>query len=187
MIDFVDQRKVIHLSFAIILTILAFIAPAAILYPLKPGFITREAIGVGTSGWSLITGGIGFLTFAILFFTSATVERKRIKALVFSFCIVIGCVGILLSVRDYYYATPRAFIYNAPFSFASTVYEWTDFERVEEKLSTMNGVKQVEHVSFQMTDGRILTYDSGEMMRMYTYISNKVTDAGGTVERIESP
>lgn len=186
MIDFVDQRKVIHLAFAIILTILAFLAPAAILYPLKPGFITREAIGVGTSSWSLITGGIGFLAFALLFYTLATVERKRIKGLIFSLCLVIGCIGLILSVRDYYYATPRAFIYNGPFNFTSTVYEWTDFERIEEKLTKVDGIKQVESITLQMKDGRTLTFESGEMMRMYTYISNKVEDAGGTVERISN-
>ena len=79
--DFVDQQKVINIAIAIILAILAFIVPAAIIYPAKSSFITTQAEEIGTSAWALLTGGIGLLALSGVF-------------------LILGVMGVLRKQRD---------------------------------------------------------------------------------------
>ncbi|EMR04994.1 hypothetical protein C772_03085 [Bhargavaea cecembensis DSE10] len=179
MYDVVDQRRVISFTIAIILSILAFLGPAAILLPLKTGFITPEAEMIGTSGWSLITGGIGFLALASVFVLFAVMEDKKKKWTISLALFAVGALGILLTLKDYYYYTPEHFVINGPFTLTSQVYEWTDFEMVTENLAKEGGTLFVESLEFKMKDGRTYQFDRGRMLQRYQPIVNAVTASGG--------
>jgi len=177
--DVVDQRRVISFTIAIILFILAFLGPAAILLPLKTGFITREAQLIGTSGWSLITGGIGFLALAAVFVLFASMEDKKKKWTISLVLFAVGVAGILLTVKDYYYYTSEHFVINGPFTLTSVAYEWTDFESVTENLSKESGTLFVESLEFKMKDGKTYQFDRGRMLQQYQPIIGAVTASGG--------
>lgn len=179
MTDFVDQHRVVNFSIAIILFILAFIIPAAIIYPLKPSFITLEAQEIGTTHWSLITGAVGILALASIFLVFAIMEKKVRKiVLIFAFGLL-AFIGTYLSVKDYYYVTPNYFASNGPFSFETKIYEWDDFESVEEILVKKDGTTLVEIVVLHMKDGSQIEYKGGAMLSMSRTIISKVQDAGG--------
>ncbi|MCW1927426.1 hypothetical protein [Bhargavaea beijingensis] len=177
--DVVDQRRVISFTIAIILFILAFLGPAAILLPLKTGFITREAQLIGTSGWSLITGGVGFLALAAVFVLFAAMEDKMKKWTISFVLFAIGVAGILLTLKDYYYYTSEHFVFNGPFTLTSQAYEWTDFESVNENLSKKGSTLFVQSLEFKMKDGKTYHFDRGRMLQQYQPIVSAVTASGG--------
>lgn len=177
--DVVDQRRVISFTIAIILFILAFLGPAAILLPLKTGFITREAQLIGTSGWSLITGGIGFLALAAVFVLFAAMEDKKKKWTISLALFAVGVAGILLTVKDYYYYTSEHFVINGPFTLTGQAYEWTDFESVTENLTKEGGTLFVQSLEFKMKDGKTYQFDRGRMLQQYQPIVGAVTASGG--------
>lgn len=177
--DVVDQRRVISFTIAIILFILAFLGPAAILLPLKTGFITREAELIGTSGWSLITGGVGFLALAAVFVLFAVMENQKKKWTFSLVLLAVGVTGILLTVKDYYYYTPEHFVINGPFTLTSETYEWADFESVTENLAKEGGTLYVESLEFKMRDGETYHFDRGMILQRYQPIISAVTASGG--------
>ena len=75
MVDFYDQKKIILVTFGIILLISALFVPAAVFYPAKVVTITPEAEIVGTSLWSLVLGGAGIVLLAISLFIAALIEQ----------------------------------------------------------------------------------------------------------------
>lgn len=177
--DFVDQNRVLNIAIAIILAISAFIIPAAIIFPAKSSFITTQAQEIGTSQLALLTGGIGILALAFIFVVFGVVENK-LKKLILSLIIgVIAFIGISLSIKDYYYLTPDYFALNEPFAYVTQIYEWDDFESVEEVLTKADGTTAVGQVVLRMKDGKRFTYEGGAMLRMYSTIITKVEDAGG--------
>ena len=186
MVDFVDQRKVVCVSIAIILFVLAFLAPAAIIYPIKIGFITG-ALFIGTTQWAILTGGVGIMALATIFLAIAISKNTKVTGGVAILLSTVAAVGLMLSIKDYYYVTDNHFVSNGPFSFEEKVYEWDDFESVEERLSKENGITFVETVILRMKNGDQLEYKGGQMSRMHRTISNKVVDAGGELIRIEAP
>lgn len=179
MYDFVEQHKVINFAIAIIVAILAFIAPAAIIYPAKSSFITPLAEEIGISAWALLTGGIGLLALAGVFLTLAVAEKKLKKWLIVVVLSVVAIIGLSLSMKDYYYMTPDHFALNEPFSYTTLIYTWDDFESVEEFITKIDGTTAVEKVVLHMKDGSNYSYDGGVMMRMYSTIISRVESAGG--------
>lgn len=177
--DFVEQHKVVNLAIAIIIAILAFIAPVAMIYPAKSSFITPQAEEIGTSAWALLTGGIGLLALAGVFLTLAVTEKKLKKWLIVAVLSIAACVGLSLSIKDYYYMTPDYFALNEPFSYTTLIYEWDDFESVEDVITKIDGTTAVGKVVLHMKDGRDYSYDGGVMMRMYSTIISRVENAGG--------
>ncbi|MHA6259072.1 hypothetical protein ACXYMX_04055 [Sporosarcina sp. CAU 1771] len=179
MYDFVDQRKVVNLSIAIILFIMAFITPAAIIYPIKSGYITKDAIEIGTTSWALLTGGLGITALAFIFIAFAVLENKKTKVFLALTLGILAVLGISFSAKDYYYITPNYFASNGPFTFETKVYEWDEFELVEEQLSKVDGTTFVENVNLQMKNGDQVNLSGNTMQRMSRTIISKVTDAGG--------
>ncbi len=185
MTDFVDQHRVVNISIAIILFILAFIIPAAIIYPLKPSFITLEALEIGTTHWSLITGAVGIIALACIFLVFAIMEKKIRKFFLTIAFGLLAFIGVYLSVKDYYYVTPNYFASNGPFSFETKIYEWDDFESVEEVLVKTDGTTLVDTVVLHMKDGSQIEYKGRAMLSMSRTIISKVQDAGGQHIRTE--
>lgn len=185
MYDFIDQKKIIYITIAVILFVSALFAPFAIFYPIKAMFITPAAIEIGTSPASLVTGGLGLFLLAAGLLVLANVEHrlKRYGAALVLF--VVGIIGVSFSLTDYYYITPEEFVRNAPFAFASEAYEWTDFEKVEERIVKENGVTKVDSVEFHLKNGEIIKMSAGSILSMTGTIVNNVERAGGTHERIE--
>lgn len=177
--SFIDQKKGLHISIAIILAIVAFIIPAAIIFPAKSSFITTRAQEIGTSQWALLTGGIGILALAVMFVVFAVVEKKGKKRLLTLILAVIAFIGLSFSIKDYYYLTPNHFALNEPFAYETQIYEWTDFESVEEVLTKVDGTTAVGKVILHMKNGKQFTYEGGAMFLMYSTIITKVEDAGG--------
>lgn len=183
--DFVDQNKVINIAIAVILTISAFIIPAAIIYPAKSSFITTQAEEIGTSAMALLTGGIGILSLAAIFAIFGIVEDRFKKSILSLLLAIIAFLGISLSIKDYYYITPTHFALNEPFSYETKIYEWTDFHSVEEVITKINGTTAVEKVVLHMKDDKQYSYDGGAMMLMYSSIISRVESAGGEHIRLK--
>ncbi|WP_033541853.1 hypothetical protein [Planococcus sp. CAU13] len=185
MYDFIDQKKIIYITFAVILFVSAFFAPFAIFYPIKAMFITPAAIAVGTSSTSLLTGGIGLVLLAAGLLVLANVEHRLKRYGSAAPLFIIGLIGVSLSLTDYYYVTPQNFVLNAPFAVTSETYEWNDFEKVEEYIIRENGVTKVDTYIFTMKDGKVIEMSSGSIDQMRGTIVNSVQRAGGVHERIE--
>ncbi|SIT90752.1 hypothetical protein [Edaphobacillus lindanitolerans] len=186
MYDFVDQKRVVSFTLAVIFFILAIFGPAALLLPFKNGFITREAQAIGTSGWSLITGGVGLLAVSGIFMVFATVEKTSRKVILTLVLLLVAVLGIVLSSKDYYYYTPERFVISPPFSLTSHTYEWDDFEQVDENLTKEGGTLTVKSVDFLMKDGTRYSFDRGVMIQRYQPIIFAVQNAGGKYVRKES-
>ncbi|WP_040224836.1 hypothetical protein [Bhargavaea cecembensis] len=185
MYDFVDQKRVISFTLAVIFFILALIGPAAILLPFRNGFLTREAQVIGTSGWSLITGGAGLLAIAIIFVLFAVMEKKGLMIALSLVLLGVAAFGITLSAKDYYYYTQDRFVISPPFSLEAHTYHWDDFEEVTENLTKEGGSLKVESVDFLMKDGARYSFDSGIMVQQYQPIIYAVENAGGKHVRKE--
>ncbi|HSJ38808.1 MAG TPA: hypothetical protein VK945_11415 [Planococcus sp. (in: firmicutes)] len=185
MYDFIDQKKVIYVTIAVILLISALVAPVAIFYPIKAMFITPAALAIGTSPVSMITGGIGLALLAGGLIVLASVEHRMKKFGAALVLFILGIAGTSFSITDYYYITPENFVHNASFALASEKYEWTDFEKVQERIIKENGVTRVDAVKFYMKDGTVLDLNAGQILDMTATIKYSVERAGGSHERIE--
>lgn len=185
MYDFIDQKRIIYITIAVILFVSAFFAPFAIFYPIKAMFLPPASIAIGTSSTSLLTGGIGLALLAGGLIVLANVEHRLKKYLSAIPLFVIGLIGVSLSLTDYYYVTPESFVLNAPFAFISETYEWTDFEKVEEYTVNDNGVTKVDSYTFIMKDGEVINMSAGSLDQMRGTIINNVQFSGGSHERIE--
>lgn len=185
MYDFIDQKKVVYITFAVILIVSALFAPFAIFYPIKAMFITPAAISLGTSPISLVTGGIGLALLAGGLIVLATMENRMKKYGAALLLFITGLAGVSFSLTDYYYITSENFVLNAPFALTSDKYEWTDFEKVEERIIKENGVTRVDSVKFFMKDGTIINMQAGSILSMTSSIANNVERSGGKHERIE--
>lgn len=186
MYDFVDQKRVVYITLAIILLISAVIAPVAIFYPLKAAFITPSAEAIGTSYVSMITGGAGIALLAVGLIILAILEMRLKKYLLSGVMFLAGIFGIALSLGDYYYMTKDHFTYNAPFSFEQQNFEWQDFEKIEEYIGTKDGVNSLESVILYPKDGDAIEMSSGQILQMSGSIANRIENAGGQYERISS-
>ena len=184
MYDFIDQKKVVYVTVAVILLISALFAPFAIFYPIKAMFITPSALAIGTSPTSLVTGGIGLALLAGGLIVLATIEQRMKKFGAAFVLFAIGIAGVSFSLTDYYYITPENFVLNAPFDLTSEKYDWTDFEKIEERIIEENGVTRVDSLSFYMKDGTIINMTAGSIAAMSSSIINNVQRSGGTHERI---
>lgn len=169
----------INVAIAVILAISAFIIPAAVIYPAKSSFITTQAEEIGTSAMALVTGGVGILAFAAIFFVFGVVENRLKKSVLAFFLAIIAFLGISFSIKDYYYITPTHFAMNEPFSYETILYEWEDFESVEEVITKIDGTTAVEKVILHMKNDKQYTFDGGSMMRMYATIISRMESAGG--------
>ncbi|MFD1029881.1 hypothetical protein [Metaplanococcus flavidus] len=185
MFDFIDQKKVVYITFSVILFISAIIAPIGVFYPIKSMFITPAAYEIGTSSISMITGGIGLALLACGLVVLATMEQRVKKYGAAFILFVVGIAGVSFSLTDYYYITSENFVHNAPFALTSEKYEWTDFEKVEERIIKENGVTKVNAVTFYMKDGTVLDMKAGAILSMTGTIKNSVERSGGNVERIQ--
>lgn len=185
MYDFIDQKKAVYVTFAVILFISALFAPYAIFYPAKAMFITPEAQAIGTSAVSLITGGLGLALLAGGLIVLATVEKRIKKYGIAAAMFLVGVIGLSFSLTDYYYITSEKFVYNAPFSLASETYEWNAFEKVEERTVNENGVMKVDTISFHLKNGDVIEMSGGSILTMSGSIINNVQRSGGLYERIE--
>lgn len=184
MYEFADQKKVLYIIFAIILLISAFFAPIAIFYPLKAMFITPEAIDIGTSSLSFLTGGIGIAMLAGVFIALATLENRLKKYGTALVLFVLGLIALSFSLTDYYYITSEEFVYNAPLSLTAETYGWADFEKVEERVTKENGVNKVSAISFHFKDGKVIELNGGSILTMSRDIIANVEQSGGTHEKI---
>jgi hypothetical protein len=180
-----DQKKGIILSLAIISLVMAFIAPAAIFYPLKAGFITLRNDGIGTSAWSIVTGGAGLILLSLLFTVMAFVKRPIFKWVLAIVLFVFSTAGILLSIRDYYYITKDEFVISGPFTLAETDYAWSDFAKFEEEARNVNGTVTIDKVIFTTKSGEILEFDGGQMVSgtMKETAKTRIQAAGGEIIR----
>ena len=185
MYDFVDQKKIIYITFAIILLISSLFAPVAIFYPLKVIFITPEAIAIGTSYISLITGGIGIALIAAGLFALALIEMRMKKYLIAAVLFVVGSAGMWLSLSDYYYMTTDEFIYNGPFSISSESYKWEDFEKIEERIGKEDNTQTVQSVAIHLKNGKVIEMSSGKILEMRGDLASRIQQAGGLYERVE--
>lgn len=185
MYDLIDQKKIVYITIAVILLISALVAPVAIFYPIKAMFITPEALSIGTSPVSLITGGIGLALIAAGLIVLATVEQRLKKYASALGLFIAGFVGLSFSLTDYYYITQEQFVYNAPLAISSDQYEWTDFEKVEERIIKENGVTRVDSITFYLNDGNVIDMSGGSILTMSSSIINNVERSGGSHERIQ--
>lgn len=184
MYDLIDQKKMVYITFAVILFISALIAPVAIFYPIKAMFITPDALAIGTSSMSLLTGGIGLALLAGGLIALATLEQ-RIKKYGLAFVLFIfGISGLIFSLTDYYYITSDGFVYNAPLSISSEKYAWSDFEKVEERIVKDKGTTKVDSLSFHLKNGTVIDMPAGSILTMSGSIINNVQASGGIHERI---
>lgn len=184
MYDFVDQKKIVYITVAVILLISALVAPVAVFYPIKAMFITPDAVAIGTSPASLITGGIGLALMAGALIVLATVEQRLKKYGTALALAVLGVLGLSFSLTDYYYITSEQFVYNAPLAVTSDKYEWTDFEKIEERIIKENGVTKVDSISFYLNNGTVINMSGGSILTMSGSIINNVQRSGGSHERI---
>lgn len=180
-----DQKKGIILSLAIISFVMAFIAPAAIFYPLKAGFITLRNEGIGTSAWAILTGGVGLVMLSLLFVVMAFVRQPIIKWALAFLLFVGSSTGILLSLRDYYYITKEEFVISEPFTLAESVYEWSDFAMYEEVARNVNGSLSIDKVTFTTKSGEVMEFTGGRMITttMKETAKYRIQSAGGEVIR----
>lgn len=185
MVDFYDQKKIILVTFGVILLISALFVPAAVFYPAKVVTITPEAEIVGTSFWSLVLGGAGIVLIAASLFIAALIERPLKSWLLAGAVAVIGLVSIAFSLGDYYYMTRDSFTYNPPLSFNSSTYTWEEFERVEERLHKEGGTSSIESVAYYFHDGDMIEFSSGRIFEMHSSLARRVEAAGGEFTRIQ--
>lgn len=185
MYDFIDQRKVLLITFAVIFAISALIAPSALFYPAKAMFITPLATHIGTTFVSLITGGIGLLLIAGGLIAIALMERSVKKYSAVALLFAVGLLGTALSLTDYYYMTDQEFVYNGPWEFTHHSYTWDDFEKIEEHVVVEGNSRTVQSVALYMKDGNEIEMSSGAIFNMAGPLSNYIQYAGGQYERIE--
>lgn len=185
MYDFVDQRRIVYITFAIILFISSLIAPTAVFYPLKTVFITPAALYVGTSYLSLITGGMGIALVACGLIALAVFENRLKRYLISGILFALGIVGVSLSLSDYYYMTEDEFFYNSPLSFSEESYIWEDFEKVEERIGKKDNTNTVESIALYFKNGDSIEMSSGRIFEMSGSLINKIEQAGGSHERID--
>ncbi|WP_434402130.1 hypothetical protein M1Q06_05490 [Planococcus sp. 11815] len=185
MVDFYDQKKIILVTFGIILLISALFVPAAVFYPAKVVTITPEAEIVGTSFWSLVLGGAGIVLLAISLFIAALIEQPVKSWLLSGAVAIIGLVSIAFSLGDYYYMTRDSFTYNPPLSFNSSTYTWEEFERIEERLQKQDGTNSIESVAYYFRDGDMVEFSSGRIFEMHNDLARRVEAAGGEFTRIQ--
>jgi len=185
MYDFIDQKKIVYITLAVILLISALVAPVAIFYPIKAMFITPDALAIGTSPASLLTGGIGLALLASGLIVLGTVEQRLKKYGSALALFVVGIIGLSFSLTDYYYITSEQFVYNAPLAINSNQYDWTDFEKIEERIIKENGVTRVDSISFYLKDGAVIDISGGSILTMSSSIINNVQRSGGSHERIQ--
>lgn len=184
MYDFIDQKRIVYITFAVILFISALFAPVAFFYPIKTMFITPDALAIGTSSMSLLTGGIGLALMAGGLIVLAMLE-PRLKKYGFAFALFVsGIIALSFSLTDYYYITSDGFVYNAPLSITSEKYEWTDFEKVEERIVKENGMTKIDSFSFHLKNGTVIDMPAGAILTMSGSIINNVQASGGVHERI---
>ncbi|WP_211653663.1 hypothetical protein [Planococcus alpniumensis] len=186
MADFYDQKKIILVTFGIILLISALFFPAAVFYPAKVVTITPEAEIVGTSFWSLVLGGVGIVLLAAALFIAALIEQPLKSWLLSGAVAIIGFVSIAFSLGDYYYMTRDSFTYNPPLSFNSSTYTWEEFERVEERLHKEDGTNSIESVAYYFRDGGMVEFSSGRIFEMHNSLARRVEEAGGEFTRIQA-
>ncbi|CEG23516.1 hypothetical protein BN1080_02494 [Planococcus massiliensis] len=186
MYEFVDQRRIVYITVAIILFISSLIAPTAVFYPIKTVFITPAALYVGTSYLSLITGGIGIALFASGLIALAVFENRLKRYLVSGLLFAFGIVGVALSLADYYYMTEDAFIYNPPLSFSEASYLWEDFEKIEERIGKKDHTTSVESIALYVKNGDSIEMSSGKIFEMSGSLIYKIEQAGGSYERIDA-
>jgi hypothetical protein len=185
MVDFYDQKKIVLVTFGVILLISAIFIPAAVFYPAKVISITPDAEVVGTSGLSLILGGGGVVLLAIALFIPAMMERPLKAWLLSGIVAIIGFGAIAFSLGDYYYITRDGFTYNPPLAFESSTYTWDEFERVEEKVGSASGTNSIESVTYHFSDGEQVEFSSGRIFEMHGSVTNRVEAAGGEFNRIQ--
>jgi len=180
-----DQKKGIILSLAIIAFVMAFIAPTAIFYPLKAGFITLRNEGIGSSAWALLTGGVGLILLSLLFTVMAYVRQPILKWVLAIVLFVVSTAGILLSIRDYYYITKDEFVISGPFTLAESVYAWSDFLKYEEEARNVNGTLTIDKVIFTTKTGEIMEFTGGHMVTtpMKESAKTRIQAAGGEAIR----
>lgn len=185
MVDFYDQKKIVLVTFGVILLISAVFVPAAVFYPAKVISITPDAEIVGMSFWALILGGGGIAFLAAALFIPALVDGA-LKTWLLSLLVgALGLVSIAFSLGDYYYITRDSFTYNPPLAFESSSYQWDEFERVEERLVSEGGVNSLASVTYYFNDGEMVEFTSGRIFEMHGSIANRVEAAGGEFERIQ--
>lgn len=184
MFDLVDQKRMVYITFAVILFISALFAPVAIFYPIKAMFITPEAIAINTSPASLVTGGVGLFLLAAGLIVLANVEKRLMKYGTASLLFIAGAIGISFSLTDYFYVTPEKFVINAPLTFTSEEYEWNEFDKVEENIIKEDGMTKVDSLTFYMENGEIINMSAGSLAAMSSSIINNIQASGGTHERI---
>lgn len=184
MVDFYDQKKIILVTFGIILLISALFIPAAVFYPAKVVTITPEAEIVGTSFWSLVFGGAGIVLLAAALFIAALIEQRLKSWLLSGAVAIIGLVLIAFSLGDYYYMTSDSFTYNPPLSFNSSTYTWEEFERVEERLQEDGGASSIESVAYYFRDGGMIEFSNGRIFEMHSSMARRIEAAGGEFTRI---
>lgn len=186
MADFYDQKKIILVTFGIILLISALFVPAAVFYPAKVVTITPEAEIVGTSFWSLLFGSAGMVLLAATLFMAALIEQRMKAWLLSAATAALGLVSIAFSLGDYYYMTTDGFTYNPPLSFNSSTYTWEEFERVEERLHKEDGTSSIESVAYYFRDGDMVEFSSGRIFEMHSSLVHRVEAAGGEFTRIQA-
>lgn len=187
MYDFIDQKKAVYITFAVILLICAAVVPAAVFFPLKAMFlIAPAALEIGTSYISLFTGGIGLALIAAGLIALAVFEVRTKRYLVSGLLFLTGALGIAFSLTDYYYMTDEEFTYNAPFSFSENSYGWDDFVRIEERIGKKDNTNSIESVSLQLKNGDIIELSSGNILKMSASLAGYIEKAGGEYERIDA-
>lgn len=184
MYDFVDQKRMVYITFAVILFISALFAPVAIFYPIKAMFITPDALAIGTSSISMVTGGIGLALLAGGLIVLAILEQRLKKYGIAFALFILGVIGLIFSLTDYYYITSEGFVYNAPLAIFSEKYAWSDFEKVEERVVNEKGTTKVDSLSFHLKNGTVIQMPAGAILTMSGSIINNVQASGGTHERI---
>src|SRR5690606_31892554 len=124
-------------------------------------FIPRSALEIGSSPWSLVTGGIGFIVIGIGLLVLAKNKRSVLSLSISVILLLFGSYGVLLSSKDYYYMTYTHFVVNPPFSLQSTSYSWENVEKIEqvEYISQQKG-RAGETVILHMRDGNSYSYGS---------------------------
>jgi hypothetical protein len=94
--DFYDQKKIILVTFGVILLISAFFLPTVVLYPAKVISITPDAEVVGASAWSMLLGIGGTVMLAVALFVPAMIERQLKAWLLSAAVALIGLSAIII-------------------------------------------------------------------------------------------
>ncbi|MGM0899318.1 MAG: hypothetical protein ACQEV0_15520 [Bacillota bacterium] len=186
MVDFYDQKKIILVTFSVILLISSLFVPTAVFYPAKVISITPAAEIVGMSFWSLILGGAGIVLLAIALFIPALIERPLKSWLLAGAVSLIGFAAIALSLGDYYYITQDGFTYNPPLAFESSTYTWGEFDRIEERLNKEDGTNSIGSVAYYFADGEMIEFTEGRIFEMHNSVASRVEAAGGELIRVQS-